>query len=329
MRALRIHKAEGGVDARLQDLPVDELTGGNVLIRVRYSGINYKDALAVTGKGKILRRYPLNAGIDAAGTVEQSEDERFTAGDQVVVTGYGLSEDRDGGYAEYLRLPAEYVVPLPEGLSLFQAMALGTAGFTAGFALRRLLENHQTPALGPVAVTGATGGVGSFALDMLCGAGFEAVAVSRKTGAAADYLRTLGAAEVIAPDAIEDDGKPLSKPRWGGAVDSVGGELLARLLKQVGNYGNVAAIGLAGGVKLEATVLPFILRGVGLLGIHSVDCPMAWRRAIWSQLAGPHRPAHLDSIVSETVGLRGLEQACAAVIAGEITGRTVVDLEVD
>jgi NADPH2:quinone reductase len=329
MRALRIHETDDGSEARLEDVALDELTAGEVVIAARYSSVNYKDALAVTGKGKILRRFPLNGGIDVAGTVASSEDERFASGDEVLVTGYAMSEARDGGYAEYVRVPADCVVPRPDGLSLFQCMALGTAGFTAGFCLRRLRENHQTPELGPILVTGATGGVGSFAVDILSQAGFEVTAVTRKADSAGDYLRGLGAGDVLTPDAIKDDGKPLSRAAWGGAVDSVGGELLARVVKQIAPYGNVAAVGLTGGVGLKTTVLPFILRGVGLLGIHSVECPMAWRREIWADLAGPHRPAHLDSIVKQTVGLRDLEEICEAMLAGETLGRTVVDLHVE
>lgn len=326
MRALRIDRTDDGTRAALQDVSVDELTEGDVVIRSHYSSINYKDALAVTGKGKILHRYPLNGGIDVAGVVEQSGDDRFKPGDEVVVTGYFLSEKRDGGFAEQVRVPGDCVVPRPDGLTLFETMALGTAGFTAGYAVRRLLENHQAPDMGPIAVTGATGGVGSFAISLLAARGFQVKAVTRKTGSADDYLRGLGAAEVISPDDIPDDGKPMSKPGWGGGVDSVGGELLARLIKQVVPYGNVAAIGLAGGVKLETTVLPFILRGVGLQGIHSVECPMDRRLAIWADLAGEHKPAKLDEIVSQTVTLDQVADACEAIIAGEITGRTVVDL---
>lgn len=326
MRALRIDRSEDGTQARIQEMPVAELTDGNVLIRSHYSSINYKDALAVTGKGRILRRYPLNGGIDVAGVVEQSDDPAFAAGDEVIVTGYGLSEDRDGGYADYVRVPGDCVVPRPAGLSLFEAMGLGTAGFTAGFALRRLLQNDQTPELGPVAVTGATGGVGSYALQLLAAQGFEAVAVTRKVDSAGDYLKQLGAADVVTPEAIADDGKPLSKPEWGGAVDNVGGDLLARLLKQIRPYGNAAAIGLAGGIKLDASVLPFILRGVALLGIHSVECPMQWRRQIWEELAGPRKPANLEGIVRRVVGLDEVAELCQAMVAGEATGRTVVDL---
>lgn len=326
MRALRIHQTEAGSEARLQDLSVGELSAGEVLIAARYSSVNYKDALAVTGKGKIVRRFPLNGGIDVAGAVESSEDPRFAPGDEVLVTGYDMSEERDGGYAEYVRMPADCVVPRPEGLSLFQCMALGTAGFTAGFALRRLRENQLTPERGPVLVTGATGGVGSFAIDVFSRAGFEVVAATRKVDRAGDYLRGLGAADVIPADAIEDDGRPLSSARWGGAVDNVGGALLERVVKQTASFGSIAAIGLAGGVGLNTSVLPFILRGVSLVGIHSVHCPMPWRREIWADLAGPHRPANLDSIVTQTVGLRDLKGVCESMLAGETLGRTVVDL---
>ncbi|MES1944015.1 quinone oxidoreductase, YhdH/YhfP family protein [Salinisphaera sp. PC39] len=326
MRALRIHKTDDGSEARLQDVALDELTAGEVVIAARYSSVNYKDALAVTGKGKILRRFPLNGGIDVAGVVESSEDDRFAPGDEVLVTGYAMSEERDGGYAEYVRIPADCVVPRPKELSLFQCMALGTAGFTAGFAFRRLRENRQAPEQGPILVTGATGGVGSFAVDILSNAGYEVVAATRKTDTAGDYLRGLGAAEVISPEAVEDDGKPLSGARWGGAVDNVGGALLERVVKQVVPFGNIAAIGLAGGVGLKTTVLPFILRGVSLVGIHSVECPMDWRREIWADLAGPHRPANLDSVVKQTVGLRDLKEVCESMLAGETLGRTVVDL---
>lgn len=327
MRALRIHKAENGSEARLEDISVDDLSEGNVLIKVRYSSVNYKDALAVTGKGKIVRKPPLNGGIDAAGVVESSQDTRFAAGDEVIVTGYFLSETRDGGYAEYLRVPGDCVVALPKGLSQFEAMGLGTAGFTAGFAKRRLLESNQTPELGPVAVTGATGGVGSFAVNMLSSAGFEVIAITRKVAQSGDYLKSLGASQVVSPDDFADDGKPLSAARLGGAVDNVGGALLASLLTQIVPYGNVAAIGLAGGFKLETTVMPFILRGVGLLGIHSVECPMPWRQQIWQDLAGDAKPSQLNNIIKRTIGLGELPEVCEQMIAGEIEGRTVVDLQ--
>ncbi|MAA76241.1 MAG: oxidoreductase [Salinisphaeraceae bacterium] len=328
MQALRIYKTDDGTQARLEQMDQNDLSEGNVLIRVRYSSVNYKDALAVTGKGKILWRHPLNGGIDAAGAVEQSEDDRFAPGDEVVVTGYHLSENRDGGYAEYLRVPAECVVPLPAGLSLYESMAIGTAGFTAGFALRRLGDNHLRPDMGPIAVTGATGGVGSYAIDMLSKAGFDVTAVTRKADRAGDYLKSLGASRVIDPEEILEGGrKPLGTIHYGGGVDSVGGPLLAALAPQVRQYGSIAAVGLAGGFKLETTVMPFILRGVNLLGIHSVECPMPWRQQIWEDLAGRHKPDHLDSIATQTVGLKDLPDVCESIVAGDIVGRTVVDID--
>ena len=325
MRAIRIDRTDDGTRAALQDVRVDELTEGNVIIRSHYSSINYKDALAVTGKGKILHRYPLNGGIDVAGVVEQSEDDRFQPGDEVVVTGYFLSEKRDGGFAEQVRVPADCVVSRPEGLTLFETMALGTAGFTAGYAVRRLVENHQTPDMGPIAVTGATGGVGSFAISLLAARGFEVKAVTRKTDSAGDYLRGLGAAEVISPDDIPDDGKPMSRTTWGGGVDSVGGELLARLIKQIVPYGNVAAIGLAGGVKLETTVLPFILRGVTLAGVDSVMCPRPRRLEAWQRLARDLDPALLARMTQQ-IGLAEALAVAPTMLAGQVRGRVVVDV---
>lgn len=328
MQALRIYKTDSGTQARLEQMDQADLSEGNVLIRVRYSSVNYKDALAVTGKGRILRQYPLNGGIDAAGIVETSEDERFSVGDEVLVTGYHMSEDRDGGYAEYLRIPADCVVQVPAGLSLFETMAMGTAGFTAGMALRRLGDNHMRPDMGPMLVTGATGGVGSYAIDMLSKTGFQVIAVTRKVDQEGDYLRKLGAAQIVHPDQIMEGGnKPLGAIQYGGAVDSVGGALLAAIAPQVRQYGSIAAVGLAGGFKLETTVMPFILRGVNLLGIHSVECPMPWRAQIWQDLAGPHKPDHLDDITKQTVGLKDLPAVCESIVAGETVGRTVVDLD--
>lgn len=324
MKALRVNKAEKETVAELVDMPIGDLTGGDVLIRTECSSINYKDALAVTGKGKIMRQFPLNAGIDAAGVVESSDDAQFACGDAVLVTGYGLGEYRDGGFADYVRVPADCVVPMPSGMSARQAMGLGTAGFTAGFALQRLEENHQHPELGPVVVTGATGGVGSFAVNMLANLGYEVVAVSRKAQQADQYLQQLGAARVITPEAIDNQGRPLESARWGAVVDNVGGELLAQLIRQVHPYGNVASIGLAGGVGLEMTVLPFILRGVSVLGIHSVECPMPRRRRIWADLSGRLQPA-VEKIARQSVALTDVQRICESMVAGETLGRTIVE----
>lgn len=328
MKALRIQDGDQGTRADFVDMAVDDLSAGDVVIKTHYSGINYKDALAVTGKGKIARTRPLNAGIDVAGVVESSNSERFAPGDEVLVTGWFMSETRDGGLAEYVRIPAECVVAKPDGLTLWETMAIGTAGFTAGMAVRRLLENHQQPDHGPILVTGATGGVGAFAIDMLSGAGFDAVAVTRRGDQYGTFLRELGAVDVIAPEALDLGGKPLARSEYAGAIDSVGGALLANMLGRIHPYGNVAAIGLAGGMQLATTVAPFILRGVSLLGIHSVECPQAWREHIWAELGSDHKPAHLDKIATQTVAFADVHAICEAVVAGEHAGRTVVDFEV-
>jgi NADPH2:quinone reductase len=325
-RALRVHRVEKTTEARLETLALDDLNPGDVVIRAAWSGINYKDALAVTGKGRILRRYPLVAGIDGAGVVESSGSPRFQPGDEVLVTGCNLSETFDGGYAEVLRLPAEMLVPLPAGLTLKEAMLLGTAGFTAALAVRRMQENHQTPAMGPVAVTGATGGVGSVAIQILSRLGYEVVAISGKPEHSADYLKKLGAAEVLDRRTLELGKAPLESARWGGAVDNVGGELLGWLTRTVKPWGNIACIGLAGGPELHTTVMPFILRGVSLLGIHSVECPMPWRLAVWEKLAGDWKPAALGAIENRTIGLDGLPAACAEIMAGSVQGRILVQL---
>jgi acrylyl-CoA reductase (NADPH) len=329
-RALRVHRVDKASEARIETLSLDDLNpaeaGDSVVIRAAWSGINYKDALAVTGKGKILRRYPLVAGIDGAGVVESSASPRFRPGDAVLVTGCNLSETLDGGYAEVLRLPAEVLVPLPAGLSLREAMLLGTAGFTAALAVRRMQENHQTPAMGPIAVTGATGGVGSVAIQILSRLGYEVVAITGKPEQSADYLKKLGATEVLDRRSLELGKAPLESARWGGAVDNVGGELLDWLTRTVKPWGNIASIGLAGGHTLNTTVMPFILRGVSLLGIHSVECPMPWRLAIWEKLAGNWKPAALDAIENRVTGLDGLPAACAEVMAGRVQGRILVKL---
>lgn len=324
-QALRIHKTEAGSQARIEPWSPPGPKPGEVVIDVAFSSLNYKDALAVTGAGKILRHFPLNAGIDAAGAVRDSQADGLAVGDAVVVTGYGLSESRDGGLASTVCVPGALVVPLPDGLTARQAMAYGTAGFTAGLTVSRLLDNGQQPDLGPVAVTGATGGVGSHAIAILAQLGYTVHAVTRKADAA-DYLRSLGAAEVIAPDAIESSGRPLESARFGAVVDNVGGELLARLLPMVAEYGNVASIGLAGGVKLETTVLPLILRGVSLIGIHSVECPMDRRRLVWAHLAGDWKHGHLDAIASREIPLEQAPEACQAMIDGTSRGRTLVRL---
>ena len=320
-RAFRLR--EDGDGGELATLRLDDLNDGDVVIRAEYSSVNYKDALAGTGRGRIARRLPLVGGIDVAGTVAESNAPGIAAGDPVLVNGCGLSEDHDGGYAEYVRVPADFVIPRPQGLDAFTAMALGTAGFTAALALQRLEENGLHPGMGPIAVTGATGGVGSIAIDLLAGRGYEVVAVSGKADAA-DWLRELGAARVLGRDELATKGRPLEKAAWGGAIDNVGGAMLGELLRTTVPWGSVASIGLAGGVELDTTVMPFILRGVSLLGITSANCPRERRERGWANLAGEGHPRHLDAIVAGTVGLDDLRGVFDRMLAGETRGRTVV-----
>lgn len=325
-RAFRIHSPAGGEDARLENITLDDLSDGGVIIRGEYSSINYKDALAGTGEGRILRRYPLVGGVDVAGTVVESDDARVREGDKVVVNGCGLSETHDGGFAEYVRVPADFVVPLPDSLDTRAAMGLGTAGFTAALAIHRMELNGQAPDLGPVAVTGATGGVGSIAIDMLSGLGYPVTAVTSKADAA-DYLQALGASEILNLKTAELGDKPLEKAIWGGAVDNLGGDVLGWLTRTVRPDGNIASIGLAAGIALHTTVMPFILRGVNLLGINSVTAPRDLRIAVWQRIAGDLRPRHLDQIATREVGLDELAAQLPAYIAGTVTGRTIVRLQ--
>lgn len=326
-RALRV-TTEGGHRAALEAISLDRLSAGNVVVRVAWSGINYKDALAVTGKGRILRGSPRTPGIDLAGHVVQSADARYREGDAVLVTGCNIGEQLDGGYSEYARLPADILVPLPRGLTLKQAMALGTAGFTAALALRRMLENHQVPEMGTIAVTGPTGGVGSIALGLFRQAGFTTAAITGKPGQAA-FLKAMGADEIVDRATVNLGSKPLEAATWGGAVDNLGGDTLAWLTRTVKPWGNIASIGLAQAHTLNTTVMPFILRGVSVLGIHSVECPRAWRLALWEQLQGAWKPTTLDALITRTVTLDTLPAACEAAIAGTVTGRVLVQIAGD
>jgi NADPH2:quinone reductase len=293
------------------------------VIRVRWSSINYKDALAATGAGRILRKYPLNGGIDLSGEVVGSTDARYEPGQQVLVTGCGLSENVDGGYSEYARIAGDSVIRLPEGIDLAQAMALGTAGFTAALAVHRMEHNGQAPSKGPVVVTGASGGVGSIAVDLLAGRGYEVVAVSGKPEAD-DYLRSLGAAKILRRQEIDLGKRPMEAARWAGAIDNVGGELLTWLTRTVDFWGNIASIGLAGSPKLETTVLPFILRGINLLGINSSATPRDLRLAVWKRLASDLRPRHFDRLVTRTIAFDDLPGAFDDYLKGRVQGRTLV-----
>lgn len=320
--AFRIHDDTQGYRSGVERIALDALSPGEVVIRAAYSSVNFKDALAGTGQGKILRRFPLNGGIDVAGHVVQSTAPEFREGDAVLVTGCGLSETRDGGYSEYARLESRWAIPLPAGLSLREAMILGTAGFTAALALYRLLDNRQHPGLGPLAVTGATGGVGSLATAIFRRAGFEVHAISGKPEHV-DYLKSLGASEVLGRDALATT-RPMDSVRFGGGLDNVGGGMLASLLAQTAPYGNVASAGLAASPELPATVMPFIIRGVSLLGIASAGTERKIRDEIWQHLASDWKPAGLEAICTETVDLAGLPAVFARMLAGRSLGRTLV-----
>ena len=324
-KAFRVHREAGQISARFDDVTLDDLTPGDVVVRVTYSDINYKDALAATGTAPILRKYPLAGGIDLAGEVVTSADPRYTPGQHVLVTGCGLSETQDGGYAEYARLQGDWVIPLPAGLTDADAMKLGTAGFTAALAIHRMEQNGQTPARGPVVVTGATGGVGSLAVNMLAGRGYEVVAVSGKTEADA-YLRDIGAAKILRRQEINLGSKPMEAAQWAGAIDNVGGELLTWLTRTVDYGGNIASIGLAGSHELHTTVMPFILRGVNLLGINSVATPRELRLDVWRRIASDLRPSALDRIADKTVAFVDLPQQFDDYIQGRVTGRTIVKI---
>ena len=324
-RAFRIDEQDGKVRAGFRELDIDDLTAGNTVVRVSHSTINYKDALAATGAGKILRRYPLNGGIDLAGTVVSSEDPEVAPGTAVLVNGCGLSESVDGGYAEYARVDSASLVPIPGGMTAAQAMQIGTAGYTAALAIHRMEQNGQLPGQGPVVVTGATGGVGSVAIDMLDGRGYEVVAVTGKA-AQADYLHAIGAGRILLRDDIDFGKRPLERAEWAGAIDNLGGDYLAWLIRTMGYGGNIASIGLAASPALTTTVIPFILRAVCLLGINSVDTPRDLRLATWSRIGGDLRPRHLDTIGRRTISFDELPGAFDAYLKGEITGRTVVEI---
>ncbi len=309
---------------RLVTMEPGELSPGDVVVRVRWSGINFKDALAVTGRGKVLKRFPLNAGIDAAGIVESSGDARFRPGDEVLVNGMGLGENHDGGFAEVLRVPGDWIVPLPAGLTLRESMVLGTAGFTAALAIHRMETNGQRPDMGPVVVTGATGGVGSVAVSILASRGYAVTAVSGRPEHH-DYLRTLGAAEAKTPDELRLGSRPLEAARFGGAIDNVGGELLAGLTRHVGLWGQIACIGMAASSQLETTVFPLILRGVSLLGISSGNCPMPLRHEVWNRLGADLKPPHLGEILSREVPLDQVIETAPLLTERRALGRILVD----
>jgi acrylyl-CoA reductase (NADPH) len=323
-RAFRIHSDDAGTHrAGIEDIGLEDLAPGEVVIKAAYSSVNYKDALAGTGTGKILRRFPMVGGIDVAGYVAASSDPAFREGDSVLCTGSGLSETRDGGYAEYVRLESKWTIPLPAGLTLRESMIIGTAGFTAALSLFRMEQNAQSPELGPIVVSGATGGVGMLALDILTRAGYEAHAITGKIDRL-DFLTALGAKQVISREGLYWGQRPLEPASWAGAIDNVGDEMLAGLTRVIKPYGNIASCGLARGHELHTTVMPFIIRGVSLLGIASAGTARPIRDEIWKRLAGAWRPAHLDRICTREAGLEELPQVFENMLAGGSFGRTLV-----
>ena len=322
-RAFRIHADRDNHRAGIEEMRVDDLSPGEVLVKVAYSSVNYKDALAGTGKGRILRASPLNGGINVAGYVAASTDPAFKEGDQVLCTGCGLSETRDGGYAEYARLQSQWTIPLPFGLTLRESMILGTAGFTAALSLYRMRQNGQAPEMGPIVVTGASGGVGMLAIDILTRAGFEVHAISGKLEHFDDLI-ALGAKQCISRADLYWGQRPLETSRWAGAIDGVGGDMLAGLTRVIHPYGNIACCGNAASIELATTVMPLIIRGVSLLGIASAGTARDIRDAIWQHLAGDWRPAHLDRIATAETSLEGLPDVFASALGAGSFGRTVV-----
>ena len=323
-KAYLIDQKDGKTIAGFTQLQEDQLDKGEVTIKIACSSVNYKDALAATGAGRIIRRYPCVGGIDMAGTVAKSTDPRFKEGDEIIATSYDIGVAHHGGYAEYGRVPADWVVPLPRGMSLFESMALGTAGYTAALGIVRMEENGLAPVNGKVIVSGATGGVGSIAIDILARLGYEVVALTGKESQA-DYLKGLGAKEVMLRSSLDlAKIKPLDKTLWAGAVDNLGGEVLAWMASTMQQNGVIASIGLAASMSLNTTVAPFILRGASLLGIDSGYTAMPLRRKVWERLAGDMRPAHLAGM-TRTVKLSELPAVFDDFIKGQAHGRVVVD----
>jgi len=323
-KAIRIDKADKGTTAALTQFDEAELMDGDVTVRVEWSTLNYKDGLALTGKAPVVRRFPMIAGIDFAGTVEASSHPQWKAGDKVVCTGWGMGETHLGAYAEKARVKGDWLVALPQGLSARDAMAIGTAGFTAMLSVLALEKHGLSPKSGPVVVTGAAGGVGSVATAVLSKLGYHVIA-STGRAAEADYLKHIGAAEIIDRNELSGAAKPIAKERWAGGVDSVGSTTLANLLSMTKYGGAIAACGLAGGLDLPSSVAPFILRGVCLLGIDSVMCPIEPRKAAWQRLASDLDRAKLTEITHE-ISLDDVPQWGAKILAGEVRGRIVVKI---
>ena len=325
MRAYVVRQDDSGVHGQVEDLSTTELPEGEVTVEVEYSSLNYKDGLACIERGGVVRNYPHIPGIDAAGTVVESQSAACAVGDRVLITGYDLGVDHYGGYAEYVRVPAAWVVKAPEGLSNFEAMALGTAGFTAAMCLLAMERNGLKPEQGPVLVTGATGGVGSVAVNILAQQGYT-VAASTGKADQHDYLRQLGASQILSRDEVsltDERPRPLLKSTWAGAVDTVGGSTLSYLIRTASHGGNIALCGLVGGPNFAGTVIPFLLRGVNVLGIDSVLCPMAYRQEIWQRLATDLKPQQLAQM-AQVITLDDVSDAVAEILQGKVKGRLLV-----
>ncbi|GGJ35061.1 acrylyl-CoA reductase family protein [Streptomyces brasiliensis] len=303
-------------------VPIADVGAGELLIRTSYSSVNFKDALAATGAGKVVRTFPLIGGIDVVGVVAKSTDGRFQEGDEVVVTGFALGEEHDGGYSQWVRVPADWAVPLPDGMTAWESMALGTAGITAALAIHRIEHNGLLPDEGPVAVTGASGGTGSLAVSMLAGRGYDVAAVTGKEDAH-DYLRRLGAGQIVERPTAPGTGRPLESARWAGAVDAVGGDLLTWLIRTTERHGSIATFGNVGGHELSTSVLPFILRGINLLGVNTGYFSDQLRRQLWQRMNSDLRPRHLNEI-ARTIDFHELPDAFDEFLTGRMRGRVVV-----
>jgi len=324
-QAFRCFREDKNISAKLTELSIDDLDSGDLVIEAKYSSVNFKDALGATGKGQIFKKWPINPGIDVSGVVSDSQSPLFKKGDNVLVTGCGLGENHDGGYSKYVRVPSEWAIPIPSNLTLEEAMTFGTAGFTAGICLHRMEVNNQTIDKGPIAVTGASGGVGSFGVMMMAKKGYEVIAISGKESSH-DYLKQLGASKVMSLEKLNLGSRPLEKGMFGGAIDNLGGDALAQLLAHIHPWGNIASVGLAAHHSLKSTVMPFILRGVSLLGISSANCPMGLRTQIWNRIAEELKPDNLSKIIHKKIKLEDLPLAFEEILNRQVQGRIIVEI---
>ena len=324
-QAFRCFKEDKKIYGKLTEITLEDLDKGDLIVEAKYSSVNFKDALGATGKGHIFKKWPINGGIDVSGIVLESKSPSFKKGDLVLVTGCGLGEAHDGGYSKFVRVPSEWAIPIPKYLSLEESMIFGTAGFTAGICLHRMEVNDQTPEKGPIAVTGASGGVGSFGVMMMAKKGYEVVAISGKESSH-DYLKQLGASKVVSLEKLELGSRPLEKGKFGGAIDNLGGEALAKLLAHISPWGNVASVGLAAHHGLQSTVMPFILRGVSMLGISSANCPMDLRKKIWDRIASELKPETISNMVHKKIKLEDLPTAFEDILNRKVQGRIIVEI---